>query len=175
MNLLKKSGVLVLLCLFISCSNQMDEKAIKEYFSKSQAVTLFSPGFSDKKLSGCEEDYLGQEAGLFKDSEPTYYYKTYNYKVDRIEDYKVEGDQIFCVLCLLPDNLTKAGKILYDVPKDNPYKAQLKTGLNCDIIFKKVDGKWVLVHFKSKKYIRGFWLEKYQEESGYTDLLQWDK
>lgn len=175
MKLLKRSGVFLLFCLLVSCSDPMNEKVVEEYLSKSPAVTLFDAGFSNKKLPGCDEDYLGKQDGFWKDSDPTYYYKTYNYKVDRIEKFKIEGDQAYCVAYLLPDNLTKAGKILYDTDKGNPYKAQLESGFDCDVIFKKVDGKWILVHFKSLTFVRGFWLEKYQESSGYLDLYQWDK
>lgn len=174
MKLLKKSGVFLLLSLFISCSDSMNEKVVKNYLSTSHAVTLYSPVSTNKKLQGCDDEYLGKKEGFWKDSDPDYYYKAYNYKVDRIENFKIKDDQASCVVYLCPDNLTKAGKIMYDVEKENPYKAALRKGLDCDVIFKKAKGKWVLVHFKSKTFQRCFWLEKYQEESCYMDLYQWD-
>ena len=165
----------LLLSMLISCSAPMDEQVVKDYLSQSPAVTLYAPSYSEKKLEGCDEDYLGKKEGLWKNSEPTYYYKVYNYKVDRIEKFRKDDDQAVCNVYLLPDNLTKAGKILEDNRPQSPYKAQLKDGLDCEVVFKKIEGEWKLIVFKSLSFQRSYWYEEDQQPYSYTNLLQWDK
>ena len=118
---------------------------------------------------------MGKKEGLWKNSEPTYYYKVYNYKVDRIEKFRKDDDQAVCIVYLLPDNLTKAGKILEDNRPQSPYKAQLKDGLDCEVVFKKIEGEWKLIVFKSLSFQRSYWYEEDQQPYSYTNLLQWDK
>ncbi len=78
MKSLKQFCAGLLLSMLVSCSAPMDEQVVKDYLSQSPAVTSYAPGYSEKKLEGCDADYLGKKDGLWKNSKPTYYYKAYH-------------------------------------------------------------------------------------------------
>ncbi|WP_455640130.1 hypothetical protein [Parabacteroides sp.] len=167
MKLMQVVEAWVLLLVLFSCSSPMDEQVVKDYLAESPALTLYEVAYSDKKLPDCKEDFLGICYSF-------YCYKYFNLEVDSIEDFVIDGDKASCIVYLRPTNLTKAGEKLKDLQVNSTYKAEMKDGVNCQVVFRKEKGKWILVTFKSLRFMRTFWIDQSGSAESFVNLIGWD-
>lgn len=146
----------------------MDEKAVYKYFDESPAVTLYATCYFTKEQPDLKKDFLGKCG--------EYYYKAYNYKVVGMKDFLATDTDIEGSIILEPANETEACKKFDAQREHTPHKAQVNTKMECPFLFKKIEGKWQLVKFESKQYVRNFWNKRERcNQAKWKDLIDLDK